>query len=363
MSNTHNKLSHVYRELFFINKMVPKKDKIIKYLSVNLMYTYKLKIKKVQGSLNESVRRNGITLRIKSPKRLSKNALFEKADSYLNKNYGVRLVEARTHTGARVSGNTRLDDKLKDYGVNTVRDIQREFDSDVPYQGMGRRLRPRIANSDIHPDEYRGENKKIRGNRAPYFLSNRYSERYYFKYAIYKSKKGDRPVCVAWGDSDDLIKKNPDIVSNVLKKYGLDRITDERSVLTARSKGKVVKYFEGVYKCEDIKNVKAFDQKNSLKGIITKKEKEYDKYDNANYYIAYRAMPYEYYMDNYYDEEPLFEPDYYVDVDDTDTDWNESGTVGVRRDRDVYDDDRYVSSDYRYNADSDTWVGDDYPDY
>lgn len=58
------------------------------------MYTYKLKINKVKGRLNESIRKNGITLRIKSAKRLSKDKLFEKADSYLNENYGVRLVES-----------------------------------------------------------------------------------------------------------------------------------------------------------------------------------------------------------------------------------------------------------------------------
>ena len=51
--------------------------------------------------------------------------------------------------------------------------------------------------------------------------------------------------------------------------------------------------------------------------------------------------------------------DEYVD----DIDWNESGTVGVRRNRDIYDDDYVVTSDYRYDAKSDRWVGDEYPDY
>ena len=92
------------------------------------MYTYKLKIKKVQGSLNESVRRNGITLRIKSAKKLSKNTLFEKADSYLNENYGVRLVEAKfrpRNAPARLSGNTLV----KDYRSKTPKsfnDLNRE---------------------------------------------------------------------------------------------------------------------------------------------------------------------------------------------------------------------------------------------
>ena len=318
------------------------------------MYTYKLKIKKVQGSLNESVRRNGITLRIKSAKKLSKNTLFEKADSYLNKNYGVRLVEALKTTFGKISGNRMVkpdidtEDRL---GVShktlvPAREVKKTRGSDYIHNHR------RIADGG-----YTGENKKLRRSGAN--KSNRYSERYIFEYAIYKSRPGKRPIFIAGGQSEDSIKKNPDIVSNILRKYGLDQFTNEQSVSNGYFRGKDVKYFEGVYKCEDIKNPKAFNDKKSLRGIITTAKKKYNSYDTANYYIAYRAMPYDFYMRYSYDEEPLFYADDYIDY----TDWNDEGTVGVRRDRDVYDDDRYVSSDYRYDADSDTWVGDDYPDY
>lgn len=101
------------------------------------MYTYKLKINKVQGSLNESVRRNGITLRIKSAKKLSKNTLFEKADSYLNENYGVRLVEAkfRPHgSPVRISDKRKVrNDRgeitsiLDDYKKKIINDFNRYY--------------------------------------------------------------------------------------------------------------------------------------------------------------------------------------------------------------------------------------------
>ena len=327
---------------------------IIKYLSVNLMYTYKLKINKVKGRLNESVRRNGITLRIKSTKRLSKDKLFEKADSYLNKNYGVRLVEALKTTFGKISGNRMVkpdidtEDRL-DVSRGTLvpaREVKKTRGGDYI-----------LNHRNIKDGGYTGENKKRRHSWVN--KSNRYSEKYIFEYAIYKSRPGKRPIFIAGGESEDSIKKNPDIVSNVLRKYGLDQFTNEQSVSGDYFRGKDVKYFEGVYKCEDIKNPKAFDNKKSLRGIITTAKKKYDSYDTANYYIAYRAMPLDYYDRYSYYDVPLFDADEYIDY----TDWNDAGTVGVRRDRDVYDDDYIVSSDYRYNADSDTWVGDDYPDY
>lgn len=317
------------------------------------MYTYKLKINKVKGRLNESIRRNGITLCIKSTKPLSKNKLFEKADSYLNENYGVRLVEALKTTFGKISGNRMVKPNTETknrLGVSRgtlvpAREVKKDKGSDYIF-----------SQSRIADDGYTGENKKYRYKRD--VISNRYSEKYIFEYAIYKSVPGKRPIFIASGGSEDLIKKNPDIVSNVLRKYGLDQFTNEQSVSEDYFRGKDVKYFEGVYKCEDIKNPKAFENKKSLRGIITKNEMK-NEYDDAIYYIAYRAMPYDFYMKYSYFDIPLFDVDEYVD----DIDWNDSGTVGVRRNRDIYDDDRVVTSDYRYDAKSDTWVGDEYPDY
>lgn len=317
------------------------------------MYIYKLKINKVQGSLNESVCRNGITLRIKSSKCLTNNNLFEKADSYLNKNYGVRLVEALKTTFGKISGNRMIkpDTETKNrLGVSRgtlvpAREVKKTKGDDYI-----------LTSRRITDDGYTGENKKYRYKRD--VKSNRYSEKYIFEYAIYKSVSGKRPIFIAGGESEDLIKKNPDIVSNVLKKYGLDQFTNEQSVSEDYFRGKDVKYFDGVYKCEDIKNIKEFKNKKSLRGIITKNEVK-NEYDDAIYYIAYRAMPLDYYESYSYFDIPLFDVDEYVD----DIDWNEYGTAGVRRNRDVYDDDYVVSSDYRYDAKSDKWVGDEYPDY
>ena len=317
------------------------------------MHIYKIKIKKVQGSLNESTRRNGITLRIKSPKRLSKNTLFEKADSYLNENYGVRLVEALKTSFGKISGN-----RMVKPDIDTKKRLGVSLNTPVPAREVKKtRGSDYIHHRGITDGGYTGENKKRRHSEAN--KSNRYSEKYIFEYAIYKSVPGKRPIFIAGGQSEDSIKKNPDIVSNILRKYGLDQFTNEQSVSVDYFRDKDVKYFEGVYKCEDIKNPKAFDDKKSLRGIITTAKKQYNSYDTANYYIAYRAMPVDYYDRYSYYDVPLFDTDEYVDY----TDWNDAGTVGVRRDRDIYDDDRYVSSDYRYDADSDTWVGDDYPDY
>ena len=101
------------------------------------MFTYKIKINKVKGRLNESVRRNGITLRIKSAKKLSKNTLFEKADSYLDENYGVRLVEAkfRPHwSPVRISDKRKVRNDageitsiLNDYKKKMINDFNKYY--------------------------------------------------------------------------------------------------------------------------------------------------------------------------------------------------------------------------------------------
>ena len=54
------------------------------------MYTYKLKIKKVSGRLNESVLPSK-NLLIKSKKSLSNNAILKEANAYFKKKYGLTV--------------------------------------------------------------------------------------------------------------------------------------------------------------------------------------------------------------------------------------------------------------------------------
>lgn len=103
------------------------------------MYTYKLKIKKVSGRLNESTRRNGITLRVKSSKNLSKKSLFNKADSYLNEKYGVRLLESEIEDYRRLNDEIMNDEYhddisngiLSDYGKAKFNRINNNTDDHV----------------------------------------------------------------------------------------------------------------------------------------------------------------------------------------------------------------------------------------
>lgn len=184
------------------------------------MYTYKLKINKVQGSLNESVRRNGITLRIKSAKKLSKNTLFEKADSYLNENYGVNLLEGKVNVYTDVPSDPWGRQKKIRVGGNTkikrvkVGDENRWDDETVAvnYQDENGNLRPgdehftitpnqerhmlknhpdkyryneyrrsrELTDFDLEDDEYTGNKKKARGDRFNTMGLAVYFEKYNF---------------------------------------------------------------------------------------------------------------------------------------------------------------------------------------
>ena len=159
------------------------------------MYNYKIKIKKVQGFLNESLQRTGIALRIKSSKKLSEKSLFEKADSYLNENYGVRLVEASFNVRTRrkenndtvndwgrdktnrMSGNTKLK-RMKD-GDHVIRYAKDEngkpvgepyvtsFNDEVSQFKSGKiNSRPGvISTTDLADGEYSPIKKKARGKK------------------------------------------------------------------------------------------------------------------------------------------------------------------------------------------------------
>lgn len=312
------------------------------------MYTYKIKIKKVQGFLNESLQRTGIALRIKSSKKLSEKSLFEKADEYLNENYGVRLVEAVKTEFGKISGNrlvkpdarTRRRLGIPSEERKTAKVPAREY-----FKGRENTFKnQKISSSKIADDGYVGTEKKKRGEKWRFEdESERRSINYVFEYAIVDMSSH----VFASGRSEDRFKKTPDLLSDILSKYGLNQFVAEDDV---ESYEKYKYVIQDSCCCIDIKNVESFDKKKSLRGIRVKRDVHNPHL--SNYIIKYRVMPVEY----YYDAEPL------VGLSDN-IEWNESGTVGRRLDRDVYDDDYIVTSDYRYDDKSDTWVGDEYPEY
>lgn len=318
------------------------------------MYTYKIKIKKVKGFITESTQSRGMNLTIKSSKKLTNESLFKHADEYLNEKYGVRLVEAVKTENGKISGNRLVNPDpytMRRLGIsreerNTAKVPTREI-----YKSRKDGYKPTVFSKRIADDGYKGEKKKMRTKKWGDEKENRYSIKYVFDYAIVENIDGDFPRVVASGHSEDWFKKTPNLLSDILTKYGLQQIAVGKDTDEPYEKYNYI--FDDKFRCIDIKNAKSFDKKNSLRGIKIKKDDNYV----SNYTICYRVMPFDYYMDYEYDTKSL------VDWIYDDIEWNESGTVGRRLDRDCYDDDCFVTSDYRYDADSDSWVGDDYPEY
>ena len=85
------------------------------------MYNYKIKIKKVKGFITESVQKKGMTLKVKSSKKLNENDLFSHVDNYLNEKYGIRLIEASIPVESDMPGKNAFwaKDKRLRMGGNT----------------------------------------------------------------------------------------------------------------------------------------------------------------------------------------------------------------------------------------------------
>lgn len=91
------------------------------------MYTYKIKVLKTSGFLKESADDMPKVLTYKSAKKLNEHAVFNKAASYIRKNYGVILEMADVEGDNTSQYDQKLLDKIARRAIKAVYDEWANF--------------------------------------------------------------------------------------------------------------------------------------------------------------------------------------------------------------------------------------------